>query len=135
MALIGESFKKLAGENILSDIIAHKERYKLKDWEAVPFQIKNLSNGERMGVKGIYNINKDEELVNRERERARGTAFVIFDDNVSGGATLSDVCRALKENGFENLIPITFGVMPEKWVFNKVNLTKPTDNGGKGFNF
>ena len=135
LSLIGNYIENFIGDNILSDMAKHSHRYELRDWEPVPFQIKNLSNGERMGVKGIYNINKDEELVNRERERARGTAFVIFDDNVSGGATLSDVCRALKENGFDNLIPITFGVMPEKWVFQTVRLTKPTDNGGKGFNF
>lgn len=106
------------------------EYFILKHWEAVPFQIKNLSNGERMGVKGIYNPSEDEELIRTALEKAKGTAVVVFDDNVSGGATLSDVCLQLSKLGFENIIPITFGRMPEKWTLGAIKITSPKN----GFN-
>ena len=101
-------------------------------WDFHKFQIKNLSNGERMGVKNIYNPNIDTELVQKELERIKGTIFVIFDDNVSGGATLSDICYQCKELGIENIIPITFGKMAEKWSMGAIPLNKPK-NGT--FNF
>lgn len=115
-------FKKVKG---------HLDDYKIQYWEPVKFEIKNLSNGERMGLKGIYNPNEDAQKIEQELKKAEGTAVVVFDDNVSGGATLSDVCYQLSDLGFENLIPITFGVMDEKWVKGKVTLSKPE----KGFNF
>lgn len=116
--------------------------YSLQEWEPVPFQIKNLSNGERMGVKGIYNPDnltpEDEERIRKEVEKTKGTAVVVFDDNVSGGATLSDVCYQLSKLGMENIIPITFGQMSEKWTTGMgVPLTQPKHVYGdeKGFNY
>jgi hypothetical protein len=77
------------------------------------FEIKYLSNSVRLGLRNIYNPNTDEEYVKNELERIKNTLFVIFDDNISGGATLSDVCYQCKKIGVEYLIPITFGKMPE----------------------
>lgn len=95
-------------------------------WEVVPFEIKNLSNGERMGIKNIYNTNQEDiEMVQQELEKIKGTIFVMFDDNVSGGATLSDIVRECKEQGINYIIPITFGEMNEKWTIGMIPLTKP----------
>lgn len=100
------------------------------------FQIKNLSNAERMGLKNIYNPNKDEELVRQEVEKTKGTIFVIFDDNVSGGATLSDICYNAQQAGIEHIVPITFGKMAEKTRMGMKNVSQPVNaKGEKGFNY
>ena len=103
----------------------------LQGWVYKNFQIKNLSNGERMGLRNYYSPNEDAELVKRELEKIKGTVFVIFDDNISGGATLSDICYQAKELGIEYIIPITFGQMDEKWTMGIVPLNRPKG----GFNY
>ncbi len=89
------------------------------------FQIKNISAGERMGLKNMYTPNEEYEKFKGEIERIKGTVFVIFDDNVSGGATLGDICMQFKNLGIDNMIPITFGDMSEKWTENRIPLTNP----------
>lgn len=108
--------------------------YPIQKWLPVKFEIKTMSNGERMALRGIYNPTEDKKRLDRELEKIKGTAFVIFDDNVSGGATLSDICLTFKEEfDIKNIIPITFGKMNEKWTMGAVTLCQPTDdNGNKG---
>lgn len=103
----------------------------IQQWKFLDFQIKTLSNGERMGLKNIYNPNVDAELVQQELEKIKGTVFVIFDDNISGGATLSDICYQCKEMGITNIIPITFGQMAEKWQMGPMMLNKPVNDQGE----
>lgn len=98
------------------------------------FEIKKWSNGERMGIKNIYNPNSiNTKLVDKYRKKAPQTVVVVFDDNISGGATLSDVCYQLKNLGFKYIVPITFGAMDVKWQegMGKVIYTKPEG----GFNY
>ncbi len=123
-------------EPIIGDRISPStgKPYKMVDiyeWQPSKFQIKNLSNGERMGLKGYYNANEDDRLVQRELERIKGGVFVIFDDNLSGGATLSDICYQCKELGIQYIIPITFGKMDEKWSMNMIPLSQPTNDEGE----
>lgn len=92
------------------------------------FQIKKLSNDVRMGMKNYFALNS--ELAKEEIDKIKGTVFVIFDDNISGGATLSDICLQAKQLGIEYIIPITFGEMQKKYnlgIGNQVN--KPSKNG------
>ena len=108
------------------------EKLPLQRWVYKNFQIKNLSNGERMGLKGIYNVNTNTELVQEELNKIKGTVFVIFDDNISGGATLSDICYQAKNLGIEYIVPITFGKMVEKWSYGPaIPLNRPKN----GFNY
>ena len=108
----------------------------INKWEPQKFQIKKLSNGERMGLKNFYNPNEDPEMVQKELNEIKGGVVVVFDDNISGGATLSDVCYQLKKLGVEYLIPITFGKMATKWTMNMIPLSKPTnDYGEEDFNY
>lgn len=108
----------------------------INQWEKAKPQIKPLTNGERMGLRNYYSQNENPELVQQELEKIKGGVFVIFDDNISGGATLSDICYQCKEIGIEYIIPITFGKMSEKWTLNMLPLTRPKDkNGNFGFNF
>lgn len=96
--------------------------------QAQDFQIKNLSNDVRMGMKNYFVANAD--MVEKELNKIKGTIFVIFDDNISGGATLSDICLQAKQLGIDYIIPITFGEMQMKYnlgVGNQIN--KPTKSG------
>ena len=77
------------------------------------FQIKNLTNDTRMGMMDYFTTNM--EVAKREMEKIKGTVFVIFDDNISGGATLSDICYQSRKLGIKYIIPITFGEMEEKY--------------------
>lgn len=90
------------------------------------FEIKNLSNDIRMGMKDYFV--SDVDVVEREMEKIKGTIFVIFDDNISGGATLSDMCMQAKKFGIEYIIPITFGEMQQKYYLGH-NVIKPSKNG------
>ena len=106
------------------------------EWDKASFEIKKMSNSERMGLKNIFNPNQDSNLVQSEIERIKGTIFVIFDDNLSGGATLSDICYQCKQLGIENIIPITFGKMAEKITLGMKPLTLPRNNNGeRGYNY
>lgn len=92
------------------------------------FQIKNLSNDVRMGLKNYFMA--DADIVEKEMNKIKGTVFVIFDDNISGGATLSDICLQAKQLGIEYIIPITFGEMQKKYslgIGNQIN--KPSKSG------
>ena len=90
------------------------------------FQIKNLSNDTRMGMMDYFSTN--DEFTQQELEKTRGTVFVIFDDNISGGATLSDICYQAKKLGIKYLIPITFGQMAAKYTLGQGNVVnKPKD--------
>lgn len=112
------------------------ERYEelpLCRWDKANFEIKTLRNSERLGLKNIYNVNSswDEKRLQEELNKIKGTILLIFDDNVSGGATLSDVCYQCKQLGIENIIPITFGKMSESNQMRGLVLNTPED----GYNF
>lgn len=93
------------------------------------FSIKSATNDIRMGLKGFFSMNQ--ELKEKELEEAKNTIFVIFDDNVSGGATLSDICSQLMEAGVKFIIPITFGRMRESYNAHQgAQITKPNQIDG-----
>ena len=96
-------------------------------WSKPSFEIKTLGNSVRLALKNIYNPNMDPELVKNELNKINGTIFVIFDDNISGGATLSDICYQCDQLGIKNIVPITFGVMNEKWTLGRMPLTIPSE--------
>lgn len=93
------------------------------------FSMKSATNDIRMGLKGFFSMNQ--ELKEKELEEAKNTIFVIFDDNVSGGATLSDICSQLMEAGVKFIIPITFGRMRESYNAHQgAQITKPNQIDG-----
>lgn len=104
------------------------------EFTKIGFEIKKLCDAERMALKNIYNPNTDEEFVRNEVEKTKNTVFVIFDDNIAGGATLSDVCYQAKNLGIEHIIPITFGKMTKGG--EKIPINQPFDkNGNPGYNY
>ena len=109
------------------------EKMPLCYWKKHDFEIKKIRNSERLGLKNIYNLNNnlDEKKRNEEIAKMKGGILLIFDDNISGGATLSDVCLQCKNLGAENIIPITFGKMTESNTMGGLKLNTPSD----GYNF
>lgn len=119
-----EIYDMLKGQGYLKDV----PRTKLTQvcyWEPVNFQIKNLSNDVRMALKNYFQPNNDEALVNDQLNDTENNVFVIFDDNISGGATLSDICNQLKKLGIKYIVPITFGKMRESWNSRTIVVNKP----------
>ena len=95
-------------------------------WELVNFQIKNLGNDVRMALKNYFSRNNDDDLIKSEVDSKKNNLIIVFDDNISGGATLSDICMQLKNLGFKYILPITFGQMRESWNTGRmVQITKP----------
>ena len=86
---------------------------KAKDWE-----IKSLSDKRRRAIEGIFELNPKYKAI---QYKFKGKHVVIFDDNLSSGATLDDVCLALQQLGVAEIIPITIGTIPttvygkERW--------------------
>lgn len=84
-----------------------------------------------MGLKNYYqrnNSEQDADMVQQEINKAQDTIVIIFDDNISGGATLSDICLQLSKLGMKNIIPITFGEMHQQWRIGTTSIHKP-ENG------
>lgn len=118
---------------IIKPLVREKgiKKIPIQQWEKPTFQIKNFSNGERMALKNLFQKNKDAEFVENELKRIKGSLFIIFDDNISGGSTLSDICYQCQQMGIENIIPITFGKMSEKYTMRGKILTQPINNRGE----
>lgn len=121
----------------VSDVNGKKyEKVNVQPLDPSDFQIKNSLNPTRMALKNMYNPNTDDGMVRAEVEKTIGKVFVIFDDNISGGATLSDVCYQAKKLGIDHIIPITFGKMMEKNGFRGKTINLPVNNNGeRGFNY
>lgn len=105
---------------------------KIQYWEPINFEMKKLGNDVRMALMGYFDKNEDDELVQTEIDKTIGNVVVVFDDNISGGATLSDICLKLQSLGVKYIIPITFGKMRES--YNQgMNIRINAPEGG--FNF
>lgn len=83
--------------------------YDICMWQPANFQIKKLGNDSRMALRNYFSV--DDKIAKDELGNTDGSIVVIFDDNISGGATLSDICYQMTKLGVKYLIPITFGKM------------------------
>jgi hypothetical protein len=75
----------------------------IKDW-----QIKSLEDTERKALQGIFTPNP---IYKKIENIVKGKTIVVFDDNISSGATLDDVALELLNLGAKKVIPITLGVI------------------------
>lgn len=78
-----------------------------------------------MALKNYFQPNTDRTVVDNELNDLENYMFLIFDDNISGGATLSDICYQLKNLGIKYIVPITFGKMRESWNSRTIVVNKP----------
>lgn len=108
-----------------------KETYDVCMWEPIPFEIKKMGNDVRMALTNYFKPNENTEIVKQEVNKAEKSIVVVFDDNISGGATLSDICTQIQKLGLKYIIPITFGQMRESYNVGTLVINKPE----KGFNF
>ena len=79
----------------------------MKSWE-----IKRLEGRLRKAIKGFMQLNPK---YNNYTNKFKGKKIVIFDDNISSGATMDDCCLCLQKIGvnLNDILVLTFGV----WVF------------------
>lgn len=107
---------------ILGKTYMNQHKVDIVEIQKLNFQIKNLTNDTRMGLKNYFKLQQGKE---NEINEIKNTLFVIFDDNISGGATLSDICYQCKKIGINYLVPITFGVMRTKYNNGLIQINKP----------
>lgn len=112
------SFKELLPKS-------HKPK-PIQYWKVKKFQIKSMPNQIRMGLKNFYSPNQS--VFEKEKEKMEGAIVVVFDDNVSGGATLSDVCYQLQQIGVEYQVPITLGKMATSYRKGIYTLNQPKND-------
>ena len=74
------------------------------------FQIKSIDDKWRRSLEDLFEINPQYKGI---QQKLVGKNVLVFDDNISSGATLDDICLTLKRVGVANIIPITLGVIPK----------------------
>lgn len=81
-----------------------------KEGNVKDFQIKSIADKERRAIEGLFEINPE---YNGIQQKLVGKTILVFDDNISSGATLDDICLALQRIGVKEIIPITLAVIPK----------------------
>ena len=89
-----------------------KGRDKTKDsnGRAKNFEIKSIEDKRRRSLEGLFEINPK---LNGIQQNLKGKHIVIFDDNISSGATLDDICLELQKYGVASILPITLAIIPK----------------------
>lgn len=114
--------------NAYGDIIkANRKRGKDatidKNGNVKSFQIKSLDDKQRRILDGLFVFNDNEypsrtytyggnDYEYQQFMKFNGKIIVVFDDNISSGATLDMMCDALKKYNPKMIIPITLGQIP-----------------------
>lgn len=81
-----------------------------KNGNVKEFQIKSLDDRDRRSIEGLFEINPS---MNGIQQKLAGKNVIVFDDNISSGATLDDICLILKRYGVNSVIPITLALIPK----------------------
>lgn len=89
---------------------AGRDSTKDKDGNTKDWQIKSIDAKHRRSIEGIFDLNPQYQSI---QYKFKGKHIIIFDDNLSSGATLDDVCLALQKLGVASITPFTLGVIPE----------------------
>ena len=87
-----------------------KDRTKTSDGKAKNFEIKSIEDKRRRSLEGLFGINPKLSGIQQD---LKGKHIVIFDDNISSGATLDDICLELQKHGVESILPITLAIIPK----------------------
>ncbi len=80
------------------------------DGSVKDFQIKSIDDKLRRSIEGLFEINPQYKGI---QPKIKGKNILIFDDNISSGATLDDICIVLQRFGAKSIIPITLAVIPK----------------------
>lgn len=78
------------------------------------FEIKSIGDTTRRAIENLFTINKGlgKKGGKSIEERLKGKNVVIFDDNISSGATLDDMCLTLQKCGVKSILAITMAIIP-----------------------
>ena len=120
-----EKFVKYEENEELANILrkAGDKDYKYKKGvktvgRARNFEIKSLDNNTRQAIENLFTLNDKKDEGNKYpgktmEDRIKGKNVIIFDDNISSGATLDDMCLTLLKHGAKSVLPITMAIIPE----------------------
>ena len=87
-----------------------KDKTKSSDGKAKNFEIKSIEDKRRRSLEGLFGINPKLSGIQQD---LKGKHIVIFDDNISSGATLDDICLELQKQGVASILPITLAIIPK----------------------
>ena len=87
-----------------------KDKTKSSDGKAKNFEIKSIEDKRRRSLEGLFGINPKLSGIQQD---LKGKHIVIFDDNISSGATLDDICLELQKYGVASILPITLAIIPK----------------------
>ena len=87
-----------------------KDKTKDENGRAKKFEIKSLDDKSRRSIEGLFKLNPKMKDM---RSKLEGKHIVIFDDNISSGATLDDICLELKRYNVASILPITLAIIPK----------------------
>lgn len=87
-----------------------KDKTKTADGRAKNFEIKSIEDKRRRSLEGLFGINPKLRGIQQD---LKGKHIVIFDDNISSGATLDDICLELQKYDVASILPITLAIIPK----------------------
>ena len=87
-----------------------KDKTKSSDGRAKNFEIKSIEDKRRRSLEGLFGINPELSGIQQD---LKDKHIVIFDDNISSGATLDDICLELQKYGVASILPITLAIIPK----------------------
>ena len=87
-----------------------RDKTKTSDGRAKNFEIKSIEDKKRRSLEGLFGINPELSGIQQD---LKGKHIVIFDDNISSGATLDDICLELQKYGVASILPITLAIIPK----------------------
>ena len=94
---------------LLREIRKGENKKKDKKVRANDIEIESFEEKRRRSIEGLFEINPK---LNGIQQDLRGKHIVVFDDCISSGATLDDICLELKKYGVASILPITLAVVP-----------------------
>ena len=87
-----------------------RDKTKGYDGRAKNFEIKSIEDRRRRSLEGLFEINPKLKGIQQD---LKGKHVVVFDDNISSGATLDDICLELQKYGVASILPITLAIIPK----------------------
>lgn len=97
------------------------------DGRAKNFEIKSIEDRKRRSIEGLFEINPNLKGI---QQHLKGKNIIIFDDNISSGATLDDICLELAKYGVKSILPITLAIIPKTVYGGHHESLKNKEGGG-----
>lgn len=106
-----------------------KDKTKDANGRAKNFEIKSIEDRRRRSIEGLFEINPNLRGI---QQSLKDKNIIIFDDNISSGATLDDICLELEKYKVKSILPITLAILPKTVYGGKHDSLKDREGGGSG---